>query len=142
MADLTPIIETLEHRWMRAWVNRDAKTLKALTTKDFLLLMGAKPPTILDRPSLLEAAVERWDCQSYRFGDILVRREGKLGMFSASVELKARMDGRDWSGTYWLTDVWRRGRVRRGWKLAHRIFSRRDEAPEVAKAIKSLQLWK
>jgi hypothetical protein len=32
--------------------------------------------------------------------------------------------------------------VRRGWKLAHRIFSRRDEAPEVAKAIKSLQLWK
>jgi hypothetical protein len=24
MADLTPVIETMEHRWMRAWVNGDA----------------------------------------------------------------------------------------------------------------------
>jgi ketosteroid isomerase-like protein len=142
MADLAPVIETMEHRWMRGWVNRDPKALKGLTAKDFLLLMGAKPPVILDRPSLLEAAGQRWDCESYRFGDILVRREGKLAVFSASVELKARMDGRDWSGTYWVTDVWRKGRMRGGWRLAHRILSRRDEAPEVAKAIKSLQLWK
>ena len=51
---------------MRAWVNRDAKALKALTAKDFILLAGSKPPTILDRPSWLEAVVkERWDCSSY-----------------------------------------------------------------------------
>ena len=142
MADLTPTIETMEHSWMRAWVNRDAKVLKALTAKDFVLLMGAKPPTILDRLSCLAAAAERWDCSSYRFGDILVRPEGKLAIFSASVELKATMNGRDWSGTFWLTDIWRKGRVRRGWKLAHRILTRPDEGPEVAKAIKSLQLWK
>jgi ketosteroid isomerase-like protein len=142
MSDLTPAIETMEHSWMRAWVNRDPKALKSLTTRDFILLMGAKPPAILDRPSWIEAAGKRWDCESYRFGDILVRREGKVAIFSESVELKATMDGRDWSGTFWVTDVWRKGRVRRGWKLAHRILARRDEAPEVAKAIKSLQLWK
>ena len=31
MADLLPVIETYEHRWMRAWVGRDSKALKSLT---------------------------------------------------------------------------------------------------------------
>ena len=31
MGDITAVIETMEHRWMRAWVNRDAKALKSLT---------------------------------------------------------------------------------------------------------------
>ena len=141
--DLTPAIETMEHSWMRAWVHRDAKALKALTAKNFILLMGAKPAAILDRTSWLEAAGKRWGCASYRFGDMMVRAEGRTAIFSASVELTATMDGRDWSGTFWLTDVWRRGRMRRrGWKLAQRIVTRRDDEPAVPKAIKSLQLWK
>jgi hypothetical protein len=74
--DLTPAIETMEHSWMRAWVHRDAKALKALTAKNFILLMGAKPAAILDRTSWLEAAGKRWDCASYRFGDMMVRAEG------------------------------------------------------------------
>jgi ketosteroid isomerase-like protein len=142
MADLTPVIETMEHRWMRAWAGRDVKALKSITSKDFILLTGSKPPAILDRPSWLEAADKRWDCASYRFGDILVRGDGKLAVFAAPVELKATMDGRDWSGTFWVTDVWRKGRVRRGWKLVQRVLSRRDDNPDVPAAIKSLQLWK
>ena len=127
---------------MRAWVARDARTLKSVTAKNFMLLMGAKPPAILDRPSLLEAIAKRWDCTSYRFGDIVVRAEGPIAVFSAPVELRATMDGRDWSGTFWLTDVWRKGRMRRGWKLAQRLVARADDDPGVAKAIRSLQLWK
>lgn len=127
---------------MRAWVARDARTLKSVTAKNFMLLMGAKPPAILDRPSLLEAIAKRWDCTSYRFGDIVVRAEGPVALFSAPVELRATMDGRDWSGTFWLTDVWRKGRMRRGWKLAQRVVARADDDPGVAKAIRSLQLWK
>ena len=49
MADLTPVIETLENRWMRAWVGRDLKELKALTSRDFILLLGSRPAVILDR---------------------------------------------------------------------------------------------
>ena len=142
MADLSPIIETMEHRWMRAWVGRDAKALKGLTAKNFILLTGSKPPAILDRPSWLDAvATKRWSCSSYRFGDMIVRGEGQVAIFSAAVELEAALDGRDWSGAFWLTDVWRKRRIG-GWKLAHRILSRRDDDPAVAKAIKSLQLWK
>jgi hypothetical protein len=142
MAELTPVIETMEHRWMRAWVGRDMKVLKALTAKDFILLTGSKPPAILDRPSWLEAAAKRWDCSSYRFGDIYVREVGGLGLFAAPIELKATMDGRDWSGHFWVTDLWRKGRVRRGWKLAQRIIARADDNAELPKAIRALQLWK
>lgn len=142
MSSLTPVIETMEHSWMRAWVNRDARALKNLTARDFILLTGSKPPAILDRPSFLEAAAKRWDCSSYRFGDIIVRSVGTVAIFAAPLELKATMDGRDWSGTLFVTDVWRKGRVRRSWKLVQRIVSRPDDKPEVASAIRSLQLWK
>ena len=142
MAALTPVIETMEHRWMRGWVNRDLKALRAITAKDFILLVGSKPPTILDRPSWLEAAAKRYHCSSYRFGDLYVRDLGNAAIFAAPVELKATMDGRDWSSTVFITDVWRKGRVRRGWKLTQRVVSRVDDRPELAKAIRALQLWK
>ena len=142
MADLTPVIETMEHRWMRAWVGRDMKVLKALTAKDFILLTGSKPPAILDRPSWLEAAAKRWDCSSYRFGDIYVRDVGGIALFSAPVELKATLDGRDWSGHFWVSDLWRKSRVRRSWKLAQRIVTRADDNAELPKAIRALQLWR
>jgi len=142
MADLTPVIETMEHRWMRAWVNRDPKALKAITTSDFILLTGSKPPAILDRPSWLEAIVKRWDCSSYRFVDVYVRSLGSVALFAARMEIKATMDGQDASGTLWVADLWRKGRVRRSWKLTQRIVSKSDDDPSIAKAIKSLQLWK
>jgi ketosteroid isomerase-like protein len=143
MADLTPVIETMENRWMRAWVNRDLKALKGLTASDFILLTGSKPPAILDRPSWLEAASKRYDCSSYRFADIYVRQFGSSALFCARLEMKATMDGQDRSGTVWLSDIWRKGRVRRSnWKLVQRILSKPDDDPSLAKSIRALQLWK
>lgn len=142
MVDLTPVIETMENRWMRAWVNHDPKALKSLTASDFILLMGSKPPAILDRRSWLEAAAKRYFCSSYSFGDIYVRSVGPLALFAGSLEVRARMDGDDWSGTLWITDLWRKGRVRRGWKLVQRTVSGIDEDPKLPAGIKALQLWK
>lgn len=142
MPDLTPVIETMEHRWMRAWINQDVRGLKAMTAKSFILLTGSKPPAILDRPSWLEAAAKRYLCSSYRFGEIIVLEHGSIAVFAAPVELKATMDGRDWSGPAFVTDLWRKGRVRRSWKLVQRIVSRVDDNAELPKAVRSLQLWK
>jgi ketosteroid isomerase-like protein len=141
MADPLSVIEALENRWMRAWVGRDLKELKALTARDFILLMGSRPATILDRRSWLEAADDRWRCSSYRFGDVQVRRLGSCALFASQLELKARMDGQDWSGQLWVTDLWRKRRIG-GWRMAERILSRTEENPDVPVAIKSLQLWK
>jgi ketosteroid isomerase-like protein len=142
MADLTPIIETMEHRWMRAWVNRDAKAMNAITASDFIMLTGSKPPAILDRRSWLDAATTRYLCSSYRFGDIDVREHGSLVVFATQMDLKATMDREDWSGSLWVTDVWRKGRVRRSWKLVQRVLSKTDDNPKLPAAIRSLQLWK
>ena len=142
MADVAPLIETMENRWMRAWVQKDLKTLKSLTAKDFILLTASKPPAILDRPSWLEAGGKRYVCSSYQFGDLYVRRLGTVALFAAPLELKAKMDGRDWSETIWVSDLWRRSMTRRGWKLAQRVISRVDDDPQLVAAIKSLQLWR
>jgi len=142
MADLTPEIETMEHRFMRAWVKRDLPVLKSLTHGNFHLLVGTAPAVMLDRPSWLEAGTKRFLCSGYRFGDIYVRRVGSMALFATQAELKARLDGEDWSGHFWITDLWRKGKIRRGWRLAERVLSRVDESKEAPAAIKSMQLWR
>ena len=142
MADLTPVIETMENRWMRAWVQADSKALKAVTARNFILLVGSKPAVILDQRSWLDAAATRWLCTSYRFGDIYVRNLGSFALFASQLELKATMDGQDWSGRYWITDLWKKGRVRRSWRMVERVISRPEDDGQVPAAIRSLQLWR
>jgi hypothetical protein len=142
MADLVPVIETMENRWMRAWIGRDLRTLKALTSRKFMLVMGSEPCAILDARSWFEAAGSRYLCSSYRFGDIYVRDLGRTVLFASQLDLQASMDGHDWSGRMWVTDLWRKTPVRRSWRLVQRVVSRPDENPQVPAAIRSLQLWR
>ena len=141
MADLTPVIETMENRWMRAWVAGDSRELKALTARDFVMLVGSKPAMILDRRSWLEAAGRRWVCKSFRLGDVYARRIGALAVFGSQVELKSTLDGEDWSGAMWVTDLWRKRRIG-GWKMVHRALSRVEGDGQVPAAIRKLQLWR
>ena len=127
---------------MRAWLQRDARGLKSATASSFILLVGSRPPVILDQKSWVEAASKRWLCTSYRFGDIYVRRIGGTALFAAQLELATTVDGEDWSGAYWVTDLWRKGRIRRDWRLAQRVLSRVDDNPRLPAAVRALQLWK
>jgi len=140
--DLAPLIETMEHRWMRAWIAGDVKTLKSLTARNFRLVMGSKPSAILDSKSWLEAAKGRYQCKHYRFGDIYVRKLGSIVVFGTQLEIKASMDGHDWSGRFWVTDLWGKSQVRRRWQMIERVMSRPEDNPDVPAAIRSLQLWR
>ena len=142
MADILPLIEMMENRWMRAWANGDARELKALTSRKFRMVIGSRPCTILDAKSWLEAATKRYRCTSYRFGDIYARRLGSTAVFACRLELKATMDGEDWSGEFWVTDLWQKSRVRRSWQMVERVVSKPDERSELPAAIRSLQLWR
>lgn len=141
MAEPAAVIETMENRWMRAWVGRDLKQLKSLTARDFILIMGSKPAVILDQRSWLDAAAKRWLCSGFRFGDIHVRRFGSYAVFASQLELNAAMDGEDWSGRMWVTALWRKRRIV-GWRMVERILSRTEDSQQVPSAIKSLQLWR
>jgi len=142
MADIIPVLETMENRWMRAWVNADTRTLKALTSRRFRMVMGSKPCVILDAKSWLDAAGSRYVCRSYRFGDIYARRLGSIAVFATQLDLKATMDDQDWSGRFWITDLWTRSTVKRSWRMIERVLSRPEDNPDVPAAIRTLQLWR
>jgi hypothetical protein len=141
MADILPLIETLENRWMRAWASGDARTLKALTSRKFRMVIGTKPSVLLDAKSWLEAANSTFLCHSYRFGDIYGRDLGPVTVFATQLDLKASIDGHDWSGRMWVTDIWRKSGMRRSWRMVERLISRPEEDKQVSTAIRSLQLW-
>jgi len=142
MAELMPIIETLEHRWMRAWVNGDTRTLKALTSRNFRMVTGSRPCVLLDSTSWLQAAGSRYLCNSYRFADIYVHDLGSMAVFGTQLHLESSIDGQDWSGRFWLTDVWRKSGVRRRWRMVERVISKLEEDAQVLAAVRSLQLWR
>lgn len=142
MANFESTIEALEHQWMRAWIQRDRKTMKALAARDFIFLLGSEPPAILDRASWLEGAGSRLACTGYRFGSVYIRRHGTTATFASLVTLDATMDRKDWSGTTWVTDLWRRRGIRQTWKLAERTLTRPEPDSSYAPAIRAMQLWK
>ena len=90
----------------------------------------------------LDAAAKRYRCRSYRFGDLYARKLGSVAVFASHLELQATMDDQDWSGQFWVTDVWRKSGVRRSWTMVERVLSRPDVNPEIPAAIRSLQLWR
>lgn len=142
MSDLPSVIEANENRWMRAWIGRDTKTLKALTSRKFRLVIGSKPAVMLDARSWLEAAPSRFTCDSYRFGDIYSRAIGNVVVFATQLEMRAELERQDWSGQFWMTDLWAKSPVRRTWQMVERSLSRLEVQAEIPAAAKALQLWK
>jgi hypothetical protein len=135
-------IETLEHQWMRAWMQRDRNQMKALASRDFIFLLGSTKAAILDRASWLEAATTRFRCSSYRFGEVYVRRHGSVAVFATQLTLEAAMGSDEWSGPAWVTDLWQRSKVKRKWRLVERVISRPDADERMPGAIRSMQLWR
>lgn len=135
-------IETLEHGFMRAWMQRDRAGMKAVAARDFIFLLGGTKAAILDRPSWLDAATTRFACTAYRFGDVYVRRHGSMAVFSTLVTIEARLDDIELTGEAWITDLWQRSAVRRKWRLLERTLSRPDTTEQLTGAVRSLQLWR
>ena len=141
MTDLSAAIETLEHHYMRAWIREDVRLLKKLTSRRFRMVVGCKPCVILDAPSWLHAAKGSYSCGSYRFGDIYTHDVGSTAIFATQVEAEMRVGELAWSGQFWLSDVWQKGRLRRGWRIVDRSISRLDGSTDLGEAVHALQLW-
>lgn len=142
MNDFASKIEALEHRWMRAWINRDDADMKKLASRDLIVLFGAEKSSILDRPSWLDAATSRLRCKGYRFGTVYVRRHGAIAVFTAPVECEVTLDGEPLMNGAFFTSVWRRSKVSRRWNVIERVISSPREEDGLASAVKSLQLWR
>lgn len=134
-------IEALALSAMRAWVAGDAKALKKLMARDFMMMVGSLPPQILDRPSFLAAIERGFACTRFTFREVIVRAHGKAAWLVAGAELELALGAKVWSGGFLITDLWRKGAIG-GWKLAERSLARIDNDDSIAPAIGRLQLWK
>ena len=140
--DLTLTIEAMENAWMRAWVARDVRALKTLTSSKFRMVVGSQPAVLLDAKSWLEAAATRFLCTSYRFSDLYVRNIEGTAIFASRLHMQATVDGHEWPTDTWVTDLWRKSPVRRKWQMIERHLSQPIENADVGPAIRSLQLWR
>lgn len=140
MADVAADIEALALTAMRAWVAGDAKAIKKLLHRDFVMMVGTLPPQLLDRPSFVASIERGFGCTRFAFHEIFVRQHGKAAWFVAGAELEFRLGGKTWAGRFLVTDLWRCGTLG-GWKLTERSIARLDEGDRLAGTIQALQLW-
>ncbi|MEP0390709.1 MAG: nuclear transport factor 2 family protein [Erythrobacter sp.] len=135
-------LEVDETRLMRAWMNRDPDEVRSMMARDCLMMFGTQPPALLDRPSFLAGLDRGLVCKGFRFHEASARKYGANAWYSAQVDLELQVGANDWSGTFLLTDLWRRARIRRNWQLAERSVAPTDPNNKLCDAIRSLQLWR
>ena len=140
MASPDTEVEALSLAQMRAWVGGDAKVMKKLLARDFMMMLGSTPPQLLDRPSFLAAIERGFACTRFTFREVIVRAHGKSAWFVAGAELELAFGSKSWAGGFLVTDLWRKGTIG-GWKLAERSLARLDGDESLAPAVARLQLW-
>ncbi|KPP90263.1 DUF4440 domain-containing protein [Erythrobacter sp. HL-111] len=141
MADVTPEFEALEIALMRAWMEADRRALKSHLAADCVLMFGTAPPVLLDRASFL-AAGRGFALTGFRLREVTARRHGGNVWFTGHAELELALGRGSWSGGFLLTDLWRRGRIGRRWKLAERSLAPVEADRTFSDAIRALQLWR
>lgn len=142
MAQIDQDFEVHENRLMRAWMHRDAREAKALVHPDFIFMFGTNPPVLLDRASFLDGIEHGFRCEAFRFREVTARRHGRCVWFTGHVELELKVGQRGWAGHFLLTDLWRKGRIQRRWKLAERSLAPAEDNLQLSDAIRGLQLWR
>lgn len=135
-------IEAMTLTAMRAWVAGDAKAMKKLTKRDFLMLIGSTPPQLLDRPSFLAAMERGFACRKFTFREVIARQHGDAAWFVAGAELDLALGARAWTGMFLVSALWRKGGWSSRWMLADLSLARLDPDADLAAAVRRLQLWK
>ena len=142
MADITALLDTAETRLMKAWLERDRAAVKALVRSDCVMMFGTAPPVLLDRASFLAAFDRDLALAGYRCNEVTGRRHGRSAWFTGHVELELQVGRRQWKGGFLLTDLWRKTRLSRRWKLAERSLAPVEADETLSDAIRRLQLWR
>ncbi|MEE4207581.1 MAG: nuclear transport factor 2 family protein [Erythrobacter sp.] len=142
MADDTPEFEALELALMRGWMESDRAALKALVRSDCVMMFATTPPVLLDRASFLAACDKGFVLAGFRFREVTARRYGRTAWFTGHAELELRLGQRQWKGGFLLTDLWRKARLSRRWKLAERSLAPVEANETLSDMIRRLQLWR
>ncbi len=113
-------LQRLQQAWMDAVIARDAAALEAIVGPEFTLL-SARTDRPVPRDEWLALAVGRVQMTSFRYEDFDIDVFGDAAVVRSRGIQEATVDGRDWSDTFLLTDVWVRRDGR--WQVVSRHSS-------------------
>ena len=114
-------VERLQRAWMQAWLDHDLATCESLIAPEFRLRSVATD-TIVDRTEWLrQASSGRVAGTAFDYEEIDVRVIGDTAVAMSRTSQSASIDGRDWSATLHITDVWVRSED--GWRVVARHAS-------------------
>lgn len=106
---------------------RDLARLNALVTDDFFVTIAAQGMPLQTTPR------ERWlsvmpayEIQSINIDDIRATLYDQIAVVSLLWSQRATVNGNDRSGTFFITDIWRK--TADGWRVAERHSSRPEPA--------------
>ena len=119
MASIEEENGALEHDLMNAWCRKDRAALERLIAEDFQLssALGRR----MSRGPWLDAAMDRFHINWFRFEDLEARPVDPahdVVVAHVKVDQRATAEGREWHGTFLVTDVW--AKRARGWQLVAR----------------------
>ena len=118
----------LEHEWAQAVLENDMDKLEHILAQEYTLAANNFPggKTRLSRQEWM-VTVPLYEVHSYELRNIVVHPYGDVAVVLAHLELQARVQGEDRSGSSTLADVWvkREGR----WQVAMRSSIFTPQAP-------------
>lgn len=106
-SDVAAEIRAKQSAWMEAWISNDRVTLERTLAPDFALIVSAQPEARVDRAAWLRTAGTDYTCESFRYDGMQVRDFGDVVVVSSLATQRATAFGKDRSGSFFLTDVWR-----------------------------------
>jgi ketosteroid isomerase-like protein len=121
MTDDREQIAQLQEAWMQAWIDRDVATCERLLAPEFRLRSVATDD-IVDRGDWLrEVDAGRVVGTTFTYDEMDVAVIGDTAVTMSRITQQAQIEGRDWSATLHVTDVWARGDG--GWRVVARHAS-------------------
>ncbi len=95
----------LETKWMNAWKEKDETTVRQILADDFTLTSSLSAGPLMTKEQWI-AALPRYNCKSFSFDTVKVRKYGNTAVVNSWFKQEATANGRDWNGNFLITDVW------------------------------------
>jgi hypothetical protein len=129
---LTEAMQRAERDFWDAIMHMDAEAIDRFVAPDYTLRIADIPESSLPRTMWMDNTLKRLKPEWYQLQHLAARRlSDDLAVVSLLGATKATMSGRDYSGSFYLVDLWRK----RGeqWQIIARYSSPVGQPPERAK---------
>jgi hypothetical protein len=86
--------------------NKDEVAARKIMTDDFLLTSGLTKGELTNKETWTKNAFHGFDCKSFSVDSLIARVYGNTAVLNVWFSQVATINGKDWSGSSLLTDVW------------------------------------